>query len=73
MGKTEIGNIKMLSKYHQALVEDDWLALAIKILESQNYIVHEYHGTINLIYKNWITNCTSLPKKKDIIIGKISS
>lgn len=72
MGKNEIGNIVLLSRYHQALVEKNWLALTIGMLESQNYIVYEYRETISLIYKNCKTNCTSLPKNRNIIIRKIS-
>ena len=72
MSKEDIGCIKMLSKYHKKLVEDNWFSLAISLLESQNYIIYKYKTTISLIYKNTKTNCTSLPKNKSIIIRKIS-
>jgi len=72
MGKEELGRIKLLSKYHKTLVEENWFSLAISLLKSQNYIIYNYKTTISLIYKNTTTNCISLPKNKTIILRKIS-
>ena len=66
MNNYDIEKIRLLSKYFNRLINDNWFKISIGIFENAyNYKIFEYKDTISL---KLISRCISLPKQKLFIL-----
>ena len=66
MNNYDIEKIRLLSKYFNKLINNNWFQISIGIFKnSYNYRIFEYKNTISL---KLINRCISLPKQKLVIL-----